>query len=654
VGILETVLPAIWPYERAMIDMILGYLTIGVVNGSFYALLSLGLAVIFGQLNILNMAHGTFYMMGAFVAWAAARYLGLTYFVTLALAPLCVAGVGIVLERVLLRRTYGLDPLYGFMLTFGCSLVIQGAFQSRFGSTGLPFAAPDWLSGGFELGFLFVPAYRLWVVGVALCACGLAWLVVNRTRAGAILRASSENAAITAALGIRVPRVFAGTFALGAGLAGLAGVLAGPIYQVSPLMGADILLVAFAIIVIGGMGSIGGTIASSYGLAIIESFTQALVPQASSLVIFVLMCVVLLFRPQGLFGIATIRGHEFPAARLPCVSSNEGATVATKLRSALGPLLAAAAVLALPTIFYPFYLMKMFCLAMFAASFNFLLGFAGLVSFGQAAMFGTAAYLTAYAAKEWLLAPELSICVGVGAAVVLGLAMGALAIRRRGIYQAMITLAIAQMAYFLYVQSPFTHGEDGIQSVPRGLLFGLIDLRDDMNVYWVCASAMFAVFFGLWRLLSSPFGMLVVAIRDNERRAVSLGYDVKRYQLAAFGVASFCAGLAGSLSAIVFQLATLSGVHWGLSGDAVLMALIGGIGTLSGPLVGAAVLVTMQQFLAPFGAWVQIIQGMVFVVCVLMFRDGLVVRGQIALSAIRRRMSSLSLAAMKQAPARSL
>jgi len=650
----ETVLPAIWPYERAMIDLILGYLTIGVVNGSFYALLSLGLAVIFGQLNVLNMAHGAFYMMGAFVAWAAARYLGLTYLVTLALAPLCVAGVGIVLERVLLRRTYGLDPLYGFMLTFGCSLVIQGAFQSRFGSTGLPFAAPDWLSGGFELGFLFFPTYRLWVVGVALCACGLVWLFVNRTRAGVILRASSENAAITAALGIRVPRVFAVTFALGAGLAGLAGVLAGPIYQVSPLMGADILLVVFAIIVIGGMGSIGGTIASSYGLAIIESFTQALVPQASSLVIFVLMCVVLLLRPQGLFGIATIRGHEFPAARLPCVSSNEGATGVTKLRSALGPLLAAAAVLALPTIFYPFYLMKMFCLAMFAASFNFLIGFAGLVSFGQAAMFGTAAYLTAYAAKEWLLAPELSICVGVGAAIVLGLAMGALAIRRRGIYQAMITLAIAQMAYFLYVQSPFTHGEDGIQSVPRGLLFGLIDLRDDMNVYWVCASAMFAVFFGLRRLLSSPFGMLVVAIRDNERRAVSLGYDVKRYQLAAFGVASFCAGLAGSLSAIVFQLATLSGVHWGLSGEAVLMALIGSIGTLSGPLVGAAVLVTMQQFLAPFGAWVQIIQGVVFVVCVLVFRDGLVVRAQIALSAIRRRMTGLSLAAMKQATARSL
>jgi branched-chain amino acid transport system permease protein len=644
-------LPAIWSYERAMIDLILGYLTIGVVNGSFYALLSLGLALIFGQLNILNMTHGAFYMMGAFVAWAAAKHLGLSYLASLALAPLCVAGFGIVLERFLLRRIYGLDPLYGFMLTFGCAMVIQGGFQAKFGSTGLPFAAPDWLSGGVDLGFLFFPAYRLWVVGVALGACALVWLFISRTRAGFILRASSENPAIAAALGIRVSRVITGTFALGAGLAGLAGALAGPIYQVSPLMGVDILLVVFAIIVIGGMGSIGGTIAASYSLAMIESFTQALVPQASSLVIFVFMCLVLLIRPQGLFGTAAIRSHEFPAARLPLVRSHDEGRVATQVKSAIPPLLALTAVILLPTMFYPFYLMKIFCFAIFAASFNFLLGFAGLISFGQAAMFGTAAYLTAYTAKEWLLAPEAAIGVGVGAAVVLGLAMGALAIRRRGIYQAMITLAIAQMVYFCYVQAPFTLGEDGIQSVPRGHLFGLIDLRDDMNVYWVCAGAMAAVFLGLRRLLSSTLGMHLVAIRDNERRALSLGYRVNGYKLAAFGIAGFCAGLAGSLSAIVFQLATLSGAEWHLSGEAVLMALIGGIGTFAGPLVGAAVLVTMQQFLAPFGAWVQIIQGLVFVICVLMFRNGLVVQGQRAVTAIRRRMGLLSLAGMEEVPA---
>lgn len=213
--------------------------------------------------------------------------------------------------------------------------------------------------------------------------------------------------------------------------------------------------------------------------------------------------------------------------------------------------------------------------------------------------------------------------------------MGAVAIRRRGIYQAMITLAVAQMVYFVYVQAEFTHGEDGIHSVSRGLLFGLLDLRDDRAVYALTSVAMLMVFIGLRGLLSSRLGLLLVAIRDDERRALSLGYNVNAFKLAAFAIASGCAGLAGALSAVAFQLATLSGAHWQLSGEAVLMALIGGIGTLMGPLVGATVLVTMQQFLAPFGAWVLVIQGAVFALCVLLFREGLVARIGMALKTVR-------------------
>jgi branched-chain amino acid transport system permease protein len=285
--------------------------------------------------------------------------------------------------------------------------------------------------------------------------------------------------------------------------------------------------------------------------------------------------------------------------------------------------------------------MKIFCFTIFAASFNFLLGFAGIMSFGQAALFGTAAYLTAHAAREWALPPEAAIGVGIAAALALGIVMGIFAIRRRGIYQAMITLAIAQMVYFAYVQASFTHGEDGIQSVPRGVLLGLIDLRNDTNVYWLSAAAMLGVLFGLRRLINSPFGMMLIAIRDNERRALSLGHNVDGYKLVAFGVAAFCAGVAGSMSAVVFQLATLSGVHWHLSGEAVLMALIGGIGTFCGPLVGAAVLVTMQHFLSPFGAWIVAIQGAVFVLCVLLFRDGLLPHA-LALAANFRRQGATS------------
>jgi branched-chain amino acid transport system permease protein len=609
-----------------MTELVLGYLAIGLVNGSFYALLSLGLALIFGLLNVLNMTHGALYMMGAFAAWAATRYLGASYLTGLLLAPLAVGAFGVLIEVTVLRRTYLVDPLYGFMLTFGLATVIQGLFQVRFGSTGLPYSAPDWLSGGIDLGFLYLPAYRLWVVAVAVIVCGIVWTVITRTRAGSILRACSENAAAAGALGIQVPLVLTSTFGLGAALAGLAGALAAPVYQVSPLMGSDILLVVFAIIVIGGMGSIGGTVLASFSLALIESLTQALVPQAANLVIFVLMCLILLLRPQGLFGIAAVRQHEFQGARLPRAEGTASEMARAGLEQWLAPVALftiLAALIALPALVYPIYLMQIFCFAILAASFNFLLGFAGIISFGHAALFGTAAYLTAHCAKVFALPPELAILFGTVSAALLGLVMGALAIRRRGIYQAMITLAVAQMAYFVYVQASFTHSEDGIHSVPRGLLFGLLDLRQDLNVYAVVAIALLAVFLGLRRVLASEFGTILVAIRDNERRALSLGYNVQRFKLAAFVLSAAVAGLAGALSAIVFQLATLSGVHWHLSGLTVLMALIGGIGTFSGPLFGAAIVVTMQHFLSPLGAWVLIAQGAVFVVCVLAFRDGL-------------------------------
>jgi len=628
-----------------MFDLVPGYLIIGLVNGSFYALLSLGLALIFGLLNVLNMTHGALYMMGAFAAWVAVEKLGLGYLPAIGFAAAGVGALGVVMERGLLRHTYRLDPLYGFMLTFGLATAIQGLFQVQFGSTGLPFAPPAWLAGGVDLGFVFFPTYRLWVVLAALAVCLALWLIVERTTAGAILRAASENASIAEALGVRVPKVLTVTFSLGAALAGLAGALAAPVYQVSPLMGSDILLVVFAIIVIGGMGSIGGTILASYCLAIIESLTQAFYPQAASIVIFAFMCLVLMVRPQGLFGISVVRRHEFRAARLPAAHEVRSAVSSVLVRLVAGGTIVAVLVL-LPLFVYPIYLVKIFCFAIFAASFNFLLGFAGIVSFGQAALFGTAAYIAAHALKVWALPPELAMLAGIGAATLLGLAMGALAIRRRGIYQAMITLAVAQMVYFVYVQAEFTHGEDGIHSVPRGPLFGLVDLRDDRAVYALAAVALLAVLVGLRCLLSSRLGMVLVAIRDDERRALSLGHNVNAFKLTAFAIASACAGLAGSLSAVAFQLATLSGAHWHLSGEAVLMALIGGIGTLAGPLVGATVLVTMQQFLAPFGAWVLVIQGIVFVLCVLLFRDGLVARIGMMLEKVR------SVAALRLCPRR--
>ena len=284
------------------IQALLGQLLLGLVNGSFYAVLSLGLAVIFGLLNIINFAHGALYMLGAFVAWMGLQYLGLNYWVMLAVAPLVVGLFGILLERLLLRRLYKLDPLYGLLLTFGLTLLIEGLFRSFYGVSGQPYSTPALLQGGMNLGFMFLPIYRAWVVVASILACLLTWFVIEKTRLGALLRAGTENPKLVEAFGVNVPLMISLTFGFGVGLAGFAGVLAAPILQVSPLMGSNLIIVVFAVVVIGGMGSILGSILTGLGLGIIEGFTKVFWPEASSTVVFIIMVIVLLTRPAGLFG----------------------------------------------------------------------------------------------------------------------------------------------------------------------------------------------------------------------------------------------------------------------------------------------------------------------------------------------------------------
>jgi branched-chain amino acid transport system permease protein len=284
------------------VQALFGQLLIGLINGSFYALLSLGLAVIFGLLNVVNFAHGALYMLGAFVAWFLAEKAGIGYWGALALAPLAVGLFGALVERLLLRRLAGLDPLYGLLLTFGLALVLQGLFSNWFGSSGLPYEVPPQLQGGRALPFMYLPNYRIWVIGVSLVICLGTWAVIERTRLGRWLRAATENAALVSAFGINVPRMITFTYALGVALAALAGVLAAPIYRVSPLMGADLIIVVFAVVVIGGMGSILGSIITGFSLGILEGLTKVFYPEASNTVIFVVMGIVLLVRPAGLFG----------------------------------------------------------------------------------------------------------------------------------------------------------------------------------------------------------------------------------------------------------------------------------------------------------------------------------------------------------------
>lgn len=285
----------------------------------------------------------------------------------------------------------------------------------------------------------------------------------------------------------------------------------------------------------------------------------------------------------------------------------------------------AALLLVAPFLVYPVFVMKVLCFALFALAFNLLLGYGGLLSFGHAAYFGMASYVCAYAAKYWGLTPELAIIGGTLVAGLLGFVFGSLAIRRQGIYFAMITLALAQMAFFFSLQTPkFTGGEDGIQAIPRGRLFGLVDLSSDRTLYYVVAVIFMAGLLLIYRIIHSPFGQVCKAIRDNEPRAISLGYRANQYKLAVFVLSAALAGLAGATKAIVFQLASLTDVHWSMSGEVVLMTLVGGLGTVFGPIVGALVIVSMENYLASLGAWVTVVQGVVFVVCVLLFREGIV------------------------------
>ena len=287
-------------------------------------------------------------------------------------------------------------------------------------------------------------------------------------------------------------------------------------------------------------------------------------------------------------------------------------------------LLMACALIVAPMFAYPVFLMKALCFALFACAFNLLIGYVGLLSFGHALFFGWASYVCAHAAKVWGFPPELAIASGTVAAAGLGTIVGALAIRRQGIYFAMITLALAQMMYFFAIQAPFTHGEDGIQAVPRGTLFGFINLADQTNMYITVLVIFLGCFLLIYRIINSPFGEVLKAIRENEARAISLGYKTERFKLVAFVLSATFAGVAGSTKALVFQLASLTDVDWPMSGEVILMTLVGGLGTLFGPVVGAFFIVTLENYLTTMGQWVFVVQGVIFVVCVLLFRRGIV------------------------------
>ncbi|MBI4921597.1 MAG: branched-chain amino acid ABC transporter permease [Devosia nanyangense] len=633
-------------------QLLFGQLLVGLINGSFYAMMSLGVAVIFGLLRIGNFVHGAQYMLGAFGAWFLLQLptlfpgLGLPslgYWWALAIVPLAVGAIGALTERFFIRKVYDLEHAYGLLLTIGLTMVLEGIFNARFGAAGMQYEVPALLKGGVNLGFMFLPVYRLWVIVAALVVCFGTWFLIERTKLGSYLRAATENPDIVRSFGINVPRLLMLTYGFGVGLAGLAGVMAAPIYQVSPQMGQNMVIVVFAVVVIGGMGSILGAVVSGLALGVIEGLTKVFYPQAASTAIFLIMAVVLIWRPAGLFGkdTAVHSGAEVVTARSESILEN----------GRLWFVVLAAIGAAVPFFVYPVFAMKVLCLALFASAYNLIFGYVGLLAFGHAAFYGASAYVAAYAAAQWGLPPELSILSGIAVATALGALFGWLAIRRQGLYFAMITMALAQIVYFYILQAPWTHGEDGIQGVPRGKLFGLIDLNDTMAMYFFVLVVFLAGFAFVYRVVHSPFGQVLKSIRENEPRAISLGYSADRFKLIAFTLSAMLAGLAGGTNAIVFQIASLADVHFSTSADVLLMTLVGGVGTLLGPVVGAVIVATLQKELAFLGGWVLVIQGAIFILFVLFVRKGVVgaIEDFLSRRAVRRRNAEASAASPARA-----
>ena len=595
-----------------------GQLLLGLINGSFYAMMSLGLAIIFGLLNVVNFMHGAQYMMGAFTAWMLLQWFGIDYAYALVLAPLIVGLSGVLLERLFVRRLYHLDHIYGLLLTFGCTLIVEGLYRKAFGAAGLPYANP--MPGGFRTALGYLPYYRVWILAASLLVCVATWYLIEKTKLGAYLRAAIERPDLVRGFGINVPRMVTLVYGFGVALAGLAGVFAAPIYNVSPSMGSSLIVVVFAVVVIGGMGSVKGAIVTGYLLGIAEGLTRFYYPPLSDTVVFIIMAAVLLIKPAGLFGKGVVAQHASAVL-------DSRADVEPRLRTRLSWaifVICAAALIAAPFVVYPTFLMKVICFAAAASAINLLLGYMGVLSFGHAMFFGLSAYVAGYLAKGWGWAPEWAILGATLVSVVLGGIVGVIAIRLRGIYFAMSTLALAQMVYFFCLQAPFTNGEDGIQQIPRGIAFGVWDLKSDVSAYYFVLLMCGAAILLIARLVHSPFGRIIAAVRDSEPRVISLGYNSSRYKWAVFVFSAGVTGLAGATKVIAVQIATLTDVSWHISGELLLMTLVGGLGTITGPILGAIALIGMETYMSELRDWVIIAQGAVFVVVVLAFRGGIV------------------------------
>jgi len=589
----------------------------GLVYGVLLFLTAAGLSLIFFLLNVVSLAHGSFFMLGAFFGLSIARFTG-SFWWALVLAPIPAAALGIIMEFLFMRPLYRRGHMDQVLLTFGFTFVFFDLVQAVWGRVIVRLPAPEALQGTTQIGLGVFSTYRLFLIGFGFAIALLMWLFLERSRLGAMVRAGVDDAAMAAGLGGNVPALFTSLFGAGVALAALGGVAAGPVLGLYPGMDTEILIPAFIVIVIGGMGSLRGAFIGSLLIGQIDTFGKAYFPSLALFLIYVVMALVLLVRPQGLFGIKYTGVTAAPA--VTTVS-----TPATARMRAIG-LVVLLAMLAFPFLVgdYPRALLaEIYIFAIFAMSLDLLLGFTGLMSLGHAAFFGLGAYAVAIlgtlvGVNAWLALAAGILVAAIGAALI-----GFFCVRLSGIPFLMLTLAFSQLVFSVALKwRDLTGGSDGMAIPDKPSFFG-VELSNSLAMYFMALAFLLVAYWALRRLLNAPLGHIFVGIRENEPRMLAIGFNTRAYKLLSFIVAGAFAGLAGGLYAIFNSFISPDAIYWTSSGDILIMTMLGGAGTLIGPAIGAGVFLLMKNVVSSYSDhWLAII-GAVFICCVLFFPGGI-------------------------------
>jgi branched-chain amino acid transport system permease protein len=589
----------------------------GLVYGVLLFLIAAGLSLIFGLMNVVSLAHGSFFMLGAYFGLSIFRITG-SFWWALVLAPIPVIALGVLMELLFLRPLYRRGHLDQVLLTFGFTFVFLDLVQTLWGRTVLRLPVPDTLQGTVQIGLGVFSAYRLCLIGFGFAIALLLWLFLERSRIGSMVRAGVDNAVMAAGLGANIPALFTGIFGLGVALAALGGIAAAPVIGLYPGMDSEILIPAFIVIVIGGMGSLRGAFVGSLLIGIADTFGKAYFQSIALFLIYLAMTAVLLARPQGLFGI-----KYTDIAIAPAIATTSRPS--TVQRSAV-EFLVLLALLALPFVMtdYPRALIsEIFIFAIFAMSLDLLLGFTGLMSLGHAAFFGLGAYAVAVLGTQFGVNAWLGVAAGIGVAGCGAALIGFFCVRTGGIPFLMLTLAFSQLVFSVALKwRDVTGGSDGIAIAERPGFFGY-DLSHSLVMYFMALSFFALTYWGLRRLLNAPLGHAFVGIRENEQRMMAIGYPTRAYKLISFTIAGAIAGLAGGLYAIFNGFISADAVYWTASGDILIMTMLGGAGTLIGPALGAAIVLLMKNVVSSYSEhWLAII-GITFICCVMFFPGGL-------------------------------